>query len=244
MTTTSGGNVSVREENGDIWITPTRVDKGSLRREDIVCVRSDGSTEGRHPPSSELPFHQEIYRSRPDICGIVHAHPVALVAFSVVGQVPNTRIFHQARDVCGEVAFAPYQLPGSHALGRCVAETCGQTARAMPRDGLVANPTFCATRAVTIRGRTEDIWPWIAQMGYDRAGFYGYDLIENLGSMRGIRSAEQILPELKHPAVGDRAYMSRIAYLSFDSVAPNRYLIWTGDDSPPDSAFTWAIYIR
>jgi len=126
MTTTSGGNVSVREENGDIWITPTRVDKGSLRREDIVCVRSDGATEGRHPPSSELPLHQEIYRSRPDICGIVHAHPVALVAFSVVGQVPNTRIFHQARDVCGEVAFASYQLPGSHALGRCVAETCGQ----------------------------------------------------------------------------------------------------------------------
>ena len=126
MTTTSGGNLSVREENGDIWITPTRVDKGSLRREDIVRVRGDGATEGRHPPSSELPFHQEIYRARPDIYGIVHAHPVALVAFSLVGQVPDTRIFHQARHVCGEVAFAPYQLPGSRALGRCVAETCGQ----------------------------------------------------------------------------------------------------------------------
>jgi hypothetical protein len=117
-----------------------------------------------------------------------------------------------------------------------------EMARAMPGDSLVANPTFCATRAVTIRGRPEDIWPWIAQMGYGRAGFYGYDLIENLGSERGIRSAQQILPELQHPAVGDRVYMSRIAYLSFDAVAPNRYLIWKGDDSPPDSAFTWAIY--
>jgi hypothetical protein len=117
-----------------------------------------------------------------------------------------------------------------------------ETARAMPGDGLVANPTFCATRAVTIRGRPEDIWPWIAQMGYDRAGFYGYDLIENLGSIRGIRSAEQIVPELQHPAVGDRVYMSRIAYLSFDAVVPNRYLIWRGSDRPADSAFTWAIY--
>jgi hypothetical protein len=117
-----------------------------------------------------------------------------------------------------------------------------ELARPMPGDDLVVNPTFCATRAVTIRGRPEDIWPWIAQMGYGRAGFYGYDLIENLGSERGIRSADKILPELQHPAAGDRVYMSRIAYLRFGSVVPNRYLIWRGTDRPTDSAFTWAIY--
>ena len=65
----------------------------------------------------------------------------------------------------------------------------------MPGDDLVANPTFVATRAITIRGRPEDIWPWIAQMGFDRAGYYGYDLIENIGSKTGIRSAESIVPE-------------------------------------------------
>ena len=58
MTTTSGGNLSIREENGDVWITPARVDKGSLRRDDIILVRADGSTDGKHRPSSELPFHQ------------------------------------------------------------------------------------------------------------------------------------------------------------------------------------------
>ena len=42
MTTTSGGNLSIRDENGDVWITPARVDKGSLRREDVVRVRADG----------------------------------------------------------------------------------------------------------------------------------------------------------------------------------------------------------
>jgi len=122
MTTTSGGNLSLRTEEGDVWITPTRVDKGNLRREDIVLVRSDGRLEGRHPPSSELPLHLAIYRSRPELSGIVHAHPVALVAFSLVHDVPNTRLFHKARTVCGEVGFAPYALPGSEALARNVAE--------------------------------------------------------------------------------------------------------------------------
>ncbi|MGE0756616.1 MAG: class II aldolase/adducin family protein [Pirellulaceae bacterium] len=121
MTTTSGGNLSIREPNGDIWITPARIDKGNLQRQDIVRVKPDGTSEGLHRASSELPFHQAIYAARPDIRGIVHAHPVALVSFSIVGQVPNTRLFHQARHVCGEVGFAPYALPGSAQLGRQIA---------------------------------------------------------------------------------------------------------------------------
>ena len=121
MTTTSGGNLSILEENGDIWITPAGIDKGTLRREDIVCVHPGGAVEGPHRPSSELPFHQEIYRTRPDIHGIVHAHSVALVAFSLAHQAPDTRLFHQAHGVCGEAGFAPYELPGSAALGRNVA---------------------------------------------------------------------------------------------------------------------------
>jgi L-fuculose-phosphate aldolase len=121
MTTTSGGNLSIREENGDVWITPTRVDKGSLRREDIVCIRAGGAVEGTRTPSSELPIHQQIRARRPSLGGIVHAHPTALVAFSLVHQAPNTRLFHQARHVCGEVGFVPYELPGSAALGARVA---------------------------------------------------------------------------------------------------------------------------
>jgi L-fuculose-phosphate aldolase len=123
MTTTSGGNLSIRTGSGDIWITPARVDKGTLRREDIVCVRADGRREGPHPPSSELPFHQAIYQRRPDLGGIVHAHAVALVAFSVCRRVPDTRLFPQARHVCGEAGFAPYALPGSAALGENIART-------------------------------------------------------------------------------------------------------------------------
>ncbi len=122
MTTTSGGNLSIREDNGDIWITPARIDKGSLTRQDIVRVAADGTVDGIHRPSSEFPFHRAIYNARPDIKAIVHAHPVALVAFSISRQLPNTRLFHQARSVCGEVGFAPYALPGSERLAAHIAE--------------------------------------------------------------------------------------------------------------------------
>lgn len=122
MTTTSGGNLSIRDDNGDVWITPARIDKGSLKRDDIVCVRADGTVDGKHKPSSEYPFHKAIYEARPDIGAVVHAHPVALVAFSICGQTPDTRIFHQAHAVCGKTGFAPYALPGSERLGQSIAE--------------------------------------------------------------------------------------------------------------------------
>ncbi|MBM3860038.1 MAG: class II aldolase/adducin family protein [Verrucomicrobia bacterium] len=122
MTTTSGGNLSIHEQGGDIWITPARVDKGSLTRNDIVRVAPDGTVEGPHRPSSEFPFHQAVYAARPDIRAVVHAHPVALVAFSICRQTPDTRLFHQAHSVCGRTGFAPYGLPGSEQLGRNIAE--------------------------------------------------------------------------------------------------------------------------
>lgn len=123
MTTTSGGNLSIRDDDGSIWITPARVDKGSLRRDDIIRVRPDGAVDGPHRPSSEFPFHRAIYAARPDLRAIVHAHPVALVAFSISRRVPDTRLLPQARRICGEVGFAPYALPGSEALGQNIAAT-------------------------------------------------------------------------------------------------------------------------
>lgn len=123
MTTTSGGNLSIRGESGEIWISPARVDKGNLTRGDIVCVQADGAVDGVHRPSSEFPFHKAIYESRPDLRAIVHAHPVALVAFSICGLTPDTRLFHQAHSVCGRTGFAPYALPGSERLGANIAES-------------------------------------------------------------------------------------------------------------------------
>jgi L-fuculose-phosphate aldolase len=121
MTTTSGGNLSIIDENGDMWITPSRVDKGTLTAADIVCVKKDGSVEGPHKPSSEYPFHRAIYEVRPDIRAIVHAHPMALVAFSISKKVPDTKLIPQTYRWNGQVGFAPYGVPGSEDLGQKIA---------------------------------------------------------------------------------------------------------------------------
>jgi L-fuculose-phosphate aldolase len=121
MTTTSGGNISIKDENGDIWITPSAVDKGSLTPKDIVCIKKDGSIVGLHKPSSEYPFHKAIYNERPELTAIIHAHPPALVAFSIARQIPSTNIIPQARFICGEIGYAPYGCPGSEELGAKIA---------------------------------------------------------------------------------------------------------------------------
>ncbi|MCU0797890.1 MAG: class II aldolase/adducin family protein [Akkermansiaceae bacterium] len=122
MTTTSGGNLSILDPDGSIWITPSRLDKGKLGRGDIVRVSPDGSCGQGAPPSSELPFHREIYRRRPDIKAIVHAHPGALVAFSICRLLPDLRVQGHAYEVCRRIAYAPYACPGSEELGANIAD--------------------------------------------------------------------------------------------------------------------------
>lgn len=118
MTTTSGGNLSIMDDNGDMWITPAGIDKGSLTPADIMCVKADGTIVGPHRPSSEYPFHKAIYKMNPHIHSVIHAHPPGLVTFSMVHQVPDTSIIPQARATCGPVGFAEYALPGSELLGK------------------------------------------------------------------------------------------------------------------------------
>lgn len=122
MTTTSGGNLSVLDENGDVWITPGSIDKGNLTRKDMVCIRKDGTIEGIHKPSSEYPFHLKVYETRSDIKAVLHAHPPALVAFSIVRQIPNTKLIPNAYVGCGKIAMAEYGLPGSKDLGDKIAK--------------------------------------------------------------------------------------------------------------------------
>jgi len=126
MTTTSGGNLSIQDEVGNIWITPGAVDKGTLTRNDIVCVRPDGTVNGRHPPSCEYPFHKAVYACRPDVKAVLHAHPPALVSFSIVRKVPDTKVLPNAHAICGEVGYAPYGIPGSEQLGRNIAAVFAQ----------------------------------------------------------------------------------------------------------------------
>ena len=83
MTTTSGGNLSIRDTNGDVWITPSGIDKGSLTRADICCVKPDGTILGPHKRRSSFRSIWIFTASAPDLNAILHAHPPTLVAFSV-----------------------------------------------------------------------------------------------------------------------------------------------------------------
>ncbi len=128
LTTMSGGNLSIMDDDGNIWITPASVDKGTLTRRDIICVKPDGTIIGPHKPSSELPFHISVYKMRPDLHAVLHAHPPALVAFSIVRKQPDLDLIPSVRRVCPEVRIAAYDVPGSDALGEKVgkvfAENC------------------------------------------------------------------------------------------------------------------------
>ena len=116
---------------------------------------------------------------------------------------------------------------------------------AMPGDDVVPRAQFNATRAVTIGAPPKHVWPWIVQLGYRRAGFYTYDLIDNGGQ----RSAERILEAYQQPAPGDLMPMFKelnglaIAY-TVTAFETDRWMVWVHRPSPadaPDSTWTWRL---
>ena len=162
MTTTSGGNLSIKDENGDIWITPSGIDKGNLTRHDMIQVKPDGTIIGIHKPSVELPFHSEIYRIRPDLKGILHAHPPTLVAFSLARKLPNIKLVPNASEVCGKLSIAKYDVPGSEQLGKNIAEEFakGYNTVLMENHGVVCGATdlyraFMSFETLDFCGRLE-----------------------------------------------------------------------------------------
>jgi hypothetical protein len=98
------------------------------------------------------------------------------------------------------VVYARYVRPWQLTWGA----TPDEVSRALPGDDLVTRPTFNATRAITIAAPPEVIWPWLIQVGLTRAGWYSYDILDNLGH----RSARRIIPEFQNLAAGDVVPMS------------------------------------
>ena len=108
----------------------------------------------------------------------------------------------------------------------------------MPGDDLVPVSHFTATRAITIEARPCDVWPWLAQVGCGRAGFYSYDLLDNVGRP----SAERILPEWQEVHVGDliapmKSPPTIDTSFIVDSFDRDRLIVW----SKPDSSWAWAL---
>ena len=122
MTTALGVNLSVRDAEGTVWISPGGVDKGNLRREDIMQIKADGSIVGIHRPSAEYPFHLAIYKKRPDIKAVLHAHPPTVIAGSLLGKLPDIGAIPCLKSLVPDVSLVSYEMPGSSALGDRISE--------------------------------------------------------------------------------------------------------------------------
>lgn len=122
LTTASGGNISILDDNGDIWITPKATDKGEMKTGEIVRVHPDGSFDGDFEPSSELPFHTAAYRARKDIRAVLHAHSDYCVAFSLARTLPETGMLAETRKRCGRMSLSAYAMTGSAELGENISK--------------------------------------------------------------------------------------------------------------------------
>ena len=120
LTTTSGGNVSLRV--GDkVFITPSQLDKGRIKSEEIGMITLDGENLTPHlKVSMESKMHLAIYNQRSDVKAIVHAHPVYATSYAIAGKEIKTNLAGEAWAVLGKTVFAPYALMGSQNLANNV----------------------------------------------------------------------------------------------------------------------------
>jgi hypothetical protein len=129
--------------------------------------------------------------------------------------------------------FAPLYRRWHMRWGATEAEVAG----AMPGDELVAEPSFNATRAITIDTPPEAVWPWLVQIGYGRAGFYSYDLFDNAARP----SAERILSEFQESKIGDWVPMAskvnETTAFRIKAFEQNRWMLW----AKPHSTWAWTL---
>jgi len=118
----SDGNVSCRAGDGRILITPSGVSKGDMGLEDLVATSCEGELlEGSRKPSSEIKMHLLVYRKRPDVFAIVHAHPPMVTAFTLVGFPFNAKVLPEVWLNLGNVPTAPYATPSTDEVPQAIA---------------------------------------------------------------------------------------------------------------------------
>jgi hypothetical protein len=117
----------------------------------------------------------------------------------------------------------------------------------LPGDELLGAADLTATRAASVRAGADVVWPWIAQLGQGRGGFYSYDFLENLVGC-DIHSAERVVPEWQSIDVGDAVHLHPEVGLIAAVVQPGRALVLRGGvpigRTPSPYEFTWAFVLR
>ena len=115
------GNISARLDERRLITTPKSVSKGFMTPDMMVIVDYDGAkVSGERDPSTELPMHLEIYRHRPDVGAVVHAHPPVATGFAVAG-IPLTRaVLAEVITTLGSIPIAEYGTPSTSELPEAV----------------------------------------------------------------------------------------------------------------------------
>jgi L-fuculose-phosphate aldolase len=107
------GNISARLDDGRLIFTPTGVCKGELAEKDLVVLDSPDLWQQTAGLTSEAPMHLEVYRLRPDVSAVIHAHPPYIVALSLAGIDLDDKLLPELILTLGEVPTAPFAAPSS-----------------------------------------------------------------------------------------------------------------------------------
>ena len=111
------GNLSVRLDKNRILVTPTGVSKGMMKTSDLVIVDMEGrKLKGRREVTTEIGMHVLIYRLRPNVAGIVHAHPPTATGFAAAGMALDQPLVCEVVIGLGSIPLAPYGTPGTPEL--------------------------------------------------------------------------------------------------------------------------------
>lgn len=117
------GNISARLSDRTLLVTPTGVSKGYMSVSDMLTVDMEGKVlQGSRKPTSELKMHIEVYRRRPDVMAVVHAHPPIATAFAVAGKICDKISLPEAIFSLGFISLAEYATPTTDELPRSVAK--------------------------------------------------------------------------------------------------------------------------
>jgi L-fuculose-phosphate aldolase len=123
LTTTSGGNISLRLTEDLILITASATDKGRMKWREVGIMDIFGENFTPHlKPSIETAMHLSIYKKKKDVLAIIHAHPVFASLFTAIKAKINTNLTAEAKAILGDPLFVKYAVMGSQALAEVAAE--------------------------------------------------------------------------------------------------------------------------